>query len=136
MLLNSDCVRDSLIWIENNQNIDSRYGLPVRIPIKELLESNLREDYEKEEIEYTIQQMMKSNLIESEFTRYLGGYDLIINDISPSGHEFLANIRSNNIWQKTKTVSKKIGVTSLSGLKDISAQIISELIKQTFLPEQ
>ena len=36
-----------------------------------------------------------------------GGDIVEISDLSPSGHEYLANIRSDNIWNKTKKLLVK-----------------------------
>ncbi len=53
-----------------------------------------------------------------------------INDLTFVGHEFLEDIKSDNTWNKTKSVAKNIGTFSLHTLKDISAEVISDLIKK------
>ena len=53
-----------------------------------------------------------------------------IHNLTISGHEFLENIKSDNAWNKTKSIASKVGSYSLSTIKDISVGIISELIKR------
>lgn len=53
-------------------------------------------------------------------------------DISPKAHEFLANIRKDTIWQKTKDTASKIGASSLSVLCQIASSVVSEIVKLQF----
>lgn len=53
-------------------------------------------------------------------------------DLSPQGHLFLADIKENNIWNKTKEVYKQIGTTSLNSIKEIATNVISNLITDYF----
>ena len=48
------------------------------------------------------------------------------------GNQFLANIREDTIWSKTKTVAAKIGSKSLDTLIQISSNVITALIKAEF----
>ncbi|MTW37801.1 DUF2513 domain-containing protein, partial [Streptococcus pneumoniae] len=52
----------------------------------------------------------------------------IIIDLSPEAHEFLANIRQDTKWNKTKSIASKVGSFSLNVLKDISIEVISKVI--------
>lgn len=56
----------------------------------------------------------------------------IIEDLSPSGHQFLADIRSDNNWNKTKSIAKSVGASSLTAIKEIATNVIAELIKAQF----
>lgn len=51
-------------------------------------------------------------------------------DLTPAGHEFLSNVRSDSVWKNTVKVAGKIGSVSLDMLSKISANILTELIKQ------
>lgn len=50
--------------------------------------------------------------------------------LSPTGHQFLSDIRSDNNWNKTKEIAKNIGSDSLSALKDIAAGVITAMIQK------
>lgn len=65
--------------------------------------------------------------------RYYEDGDYIeIDDLAPAGHQFLANVRQDNIWNNTKTIAGKVGSKSLDALIQISSNVITELIKAQF----
>jgi hypothetical protein len=53
-----------------------------------------------------------------------------IHNLTFYGHEFLENIKSDNTWNKTKSIASKVGSYSLNTLRDISVGVIGEIIKQ------
>lgn len=121
MKLNPECIRDILLSVEDNTGFYDSLEYPEEINKCPLLES-----YTDEEIRYHIRQCKKSYLIEVD--ENLTG-DMSISDLTPSGHEFLANIRADNIWNRTKTIAEKVGSHSLDTLNKISVGVISEIIK-------
>lgn len=50
-------------------------------------------------------------------------------DLTYEGHQFLANIRLDTTWNKTKEVAKNIGVESLQAIKDIAVATVTALIQ-------
>lgn len=126
MKLNNDCVRDVLLTLEENCTFDSEFLYDCEEAIPQLLSK-----YSHDEIIYHIRQCEMAGLIVG-VSYFDGGCSLSISDLSPSGHEYLANIRSDNIWNKTKKVAGEIGATSLSAMVQISSQIITAIIKSQF----
>ncbi|WP_217077715.1 DUF2513 domain-containing protein [Clostridium baratii] len=122
MRLNPDCVRDILFTVEDNTGFCN----PMRYDANS--EYEILKSYSSQEILYHIKQCELSGLL-TKVSWFLNG-DCLIYDLSPYGHEFLANIRSNTNWNKTKEISKKVGSTSLNVLSQIAANVISELIKK------
>ena len=53
-------------------------------------------------------------------------------DLSAQGHLFLADIREDNVWNKTKEISKKVGASSLDAVKQIAVNVVSSLISGYF----
>ena len=53
---------------------------------------------------------------------------VVINSITWNGHQFLDNVRSNTVWNKTKETAIKLGSVSVSFLSNIAAQIIANVI--------
>ena len=122
MRLNPDCIRDILLATEKFTDIK-----------KVMVYSNNPSDFDIEgytpnEVLYHIQQCDYSGLIIC--SRFNQGF--IIKDLTPTGHEFLANIRTNTNWNKTKEISKKIGSNSLNTLFQIASNVVSELLKNQF----
>ncbi|HCI18409.1 MAG TPA: hypothetical protein DFH32_07320 [Lachnospiraceae bacterium] len=122
MQLNPNCVRDVLIAVEANTGYNIYFDYP-----KERDNAPSLSTYSDDEIRYHILQCAKANLIELK-SRDLAG-NLGITDLTPNGHEFLANIRSDTVWNNVKEVSSKIGSTSISALAQIASGTITALIK-------
>lgn len=118
MKLDEDCVRDILLVTEGYSNFD--------FPIRDTTYfDELKEKYNQQKILYHIRQCELSGLI------YGFGQDIdgvFVKDLTPSGHNFLGNIRKDENWSKTKKVVEKAGTTSLDFIKDTAAQVVANLI--------
>lgn len=126
MRLNSDCVRDILLTVENE--CDFHNEMNYNKDENTLVQLS---KYSHEEIIYHIKQCELSKLILG-VTYCDGGTSIFISDLSPEGHKFLANIREDTVWNGVKTVAKKVGSTSLSALTQIASNVVTELIKAQF----
>lgn len=100
MKLNPDCVRDVLFAIEEES---SAIGLVVfsRDENPEILQK-----YSWDEFLYHVNQCELSGFI-TPVRYYDAGDSFAVSDLLPEGHNFLANIRADNNWNKTKEVAKK-----------------------------
>ena len=117
MKLNPDCVRDILLTVEETSSFN-RYTC---YSVDDMNFDRLRK-YSHEEIIYHIKQCNESHLI-SGVQSYDCGDEINIQDLTPSGHQFLANIRSETNWQKTKEIANKSGSVALNILETISRGI-------------
>lgn len=113
MKLNPDCIRDILITVEENSDFYNQTEYKAEAPFTTLSR------YSHNEIIYHIQQCQKSGLID-DVHYYDGGMHTDILDLSPAGHEFLANMRNESIWKKV--VSKGAGA-SLPVLMELAKEI-------------
>lgn len=118
MKLNPDCIRDILFVVENN----ATYSNDVS---EETIFKELDSKYPREEILYHVRQCEHSGLF-LQVVHYFGGFS--IQDLSPYRHQFINDIRQDNNWSKTKEIAKSVGSFSLDVLKDISSQVITNLI--------
>lgn len=125
MKLNPDCIRDILFTVEDTTSFSSYMSVNPEECNYEKLKS-----YSSEEILYHIKQCELTGFL-TKVSWYLNAHCLI-HDLSPSGHKFIADIRSDTNWNKTKEISKKIGSSSLDTLKQISIGVVSELLKNQF----
>lgn len=123
MRLNPDCIRDILLTVEE------KTGFPAIIEYHKDMQVPRLDSFSKEEIFYHLSQCKQSNLIHDVKFNHSG---CIIYGLTPSGHRFIEDIRSDTIWTKTKEISKSIGSSSLEVLKQISVGVASELIKTQF----
>ena len=53
-------------------------------------------------------------------------------DLTPKGHEFLANIRNDTFFNKVKDIAKELCVESLPGLQQIALNAAMVVIKSHF----
>lgn len=96
MKLNPDCIRDILLTVEEKCDFSHFWYYT-----KGSSDSIYLSSYSHEEIIYHISQCDKSELIDGVHY-YDGGTSVLVADISPNGHEFLANIRTETVWNKIK----------------------------------
>ena len=126
MRLNPDCVRDILLSTEEICDYHRAFDYYK----DEGINTNLQQ-YSHDEIIYHIKQCELSQLI-IDVHYYDGATHISIGDLAPSGHQFLANIRKDTVWNGVKSVAEKVGSTSLSVLTQIAANVVTELIKAQF----
>lgn len=122
MKLNPDCVRDILLYCEENcamaQGVDFIPGNSITVDDR---------TYDWEELSYHLRQCDLSGYFYKATRDMYGEYFVL--DISPSAHEFLANVRQQGNWIKVKSIAEKVGSTSLSALSSIAVQVVSAAIK-------
>lgn len=123
MRLNPDCIRDILLFIESTTNSKIR-----SVGFVSILE-NLSQ-YDEDTIHYHLYQIENSKLILDVV--HADNKPSIISDLSPKGHEFLENIRSDSNWNKTKEIASNIGSFSINNLSQIAIGVVTQLIPQNF----
>ncbi len=124
MKLNPDCIRDILFLVEETCDYDNYLDCPEEIP--ELL----TEKYTLNQFYYHVKQCELSGLIRGVHWNITGSCS--IRDLTPYGHQLLADIRSETNWNKTKEIAQKVGSTSLDAISKIASDVIASLIKSQF----
>lgn len=123
MKLNPDCIRDILIAIESETTLDS----PIRFDPDSLPDSLAV--YSPDEVLYHVKQCELAGMLGGQTNWFLSG-SCMVQYLSPSGHQFLSDIRSDTNWSKTKDIAKTVGSESLSAIKDIATGVITALIQK------
>lgn len=120
---NPDCIRDILITVEN-MNYNSSYTV-------QQLHDHLPA-YSIEELNYHCLQMIDAELLNAKSMNVIGYISpqiWRIFDLTYTGHQFLADIRSESTWNKTKSIAKNVGSESLHALKDIAVSVVTSAIQ-------
>jgi len=144
MRLDPDCVRDILLCVEENAGLNRMCCFRAHDDkTQEMLEFlgdsrpkilpyqvELEKTYSNEQVMYHLLYCYRANLIlcADPFTQH----EIVVHDLSPAGHNFLADIRENRNWAKVKHIAGKVGSTSISSLVSIASAVISELVKLQF----
>lgn len=125
MKLNPDCIRDILLDIESTTTINTGWKYDSHHP------SPRMSKYDKFEIAYQTRYCAEANLI-SGFSIGGDSESVFAFDLTPNGHEFLANIRNDTFFNKVKDIAKELCVESLPGLQQIALNAALVVIKSHF----
>lgn len=146
MRLNLDCIRDILLCVESETDLHKYcifYDLGTMQSVSDCLEDDdkcsvcdyqeeLLSRYENDELFYHVRYCIESGLLS-----HLEGrptYQFVITDLTPKGHDFIENIRNDNIFNGVKSIASKVGSKSLDAVISIASNVIIELIRAQFLP--
>lgn len=121
MKLNQDCVRDVLIYIEENLP----YG-------DELQATDIKiSNYTINEILYTVSLLYDENYIKAIQIKGFECNSYIIQSLTMRGHELLDNIRDSKVWKKTKETTSKFASVSLKILSSVASGVLTSMINQS-----
>lgn len=124
MKLNPDCMRDIMLQIES-------LDFNSQLSFTNLCE-NLTQ-YPTDELAYACIKLKEGGFI-SAMIIYADNFTHIkyLDDLTFDGHQFLNNIRSNNVWNGVKSIAGKVGSFSIESITQIASNVILELIKAQF----
>ena len=131
MVLNPDCIRDTLLYLEETLTINCREynfnSITLHQLTKEMIDKYNK--YTENDIWYTVYNLKEIHFIEGRIND-AGKHKMMfcdIENITWNGHQFLNTIRPETIWEATKSKAKQIGGMSLHGLSMVSMSIIQGL---------
>lgn len=123
MRLNHDCIRDILLYVEENITYDIE-----SVDVENLI-SKFSSKYDKNTINYHIKQIGNASLVEEVF--YSEDSPELISDLTWEGHEYVNNIRDSKVWAKLKDLTKNLASVSLSVLIQKAPDIVNSLLPKS-----
>ena len=127
MKLNYDCVRDLLLYLEENLTYDN----PINI-------NNLTlKDYSNLDLVYTADKLNEADFISCIRSKYVdkAGPVLIAKSITYNGHQFLDTVRDEKVYTETKSVLSSFKSVSIEIFTETASKVLTSLIsKQLGLP--
>lgn len=141
MKLNMDCVRAVMLCVEEHTDFDHycyfiRYA---RADILDMLGENptdppayqidLESRFDNDDILYSVKYCAEAGLITLCPGSHPEQYRVNVRELTPSGHNFLENIRSDTNWLKVKSVAKKAGALSIDVITSIAKDVAVEAAK-------
>ncbi len=144
MRINMDCIRDILLCIEENTGLQQRclfvsyaYSEVQEMIGGDLIEPmqyqiDLEKTYDNDELIYHLKYCAEAGLIVS--AGKIPAYQNQIVDLTPKGHDFIANIRSNTLWEKIKKICIQAGVSSIDAILEVAKSSALQSVTQFLLP--
>lgn len=145
MRIDLDCARDVMLCVEENTGLHrSCYFLDYALnaaaefvgDIEETpsYQAELEKKYANETLLYHLNYCIEAGLLTSSTPT--GTYLTVISDLTPKGHEFLANIRNQNVWAKVRGLARKAGSTGIDFVIEIAKAVSVEAAKSILLTGQ
>ncbi len=131
MKLNHDCIRKVLLLLEDMCNISMNNDTYCwkSANISDLCDA--LPDFDRKDIFYSLFNLEQAGFIDV-LSQYADGgvYVYSVNYITFTGHEYLANIKNDNNWKKTKEIGSKVGALSLNIISKIAEGVATAYFKK------
>ncbi len=123
MKLNHDCVRDLLLYIEENLRYDDELEIN-KLQLK---------TYSLEELLYTTEKLVQADYLTYYPIEVDDNYSiLLVDSITYKGHQFIDTVRDNQVWDKTKKVLAFLKSVSIEITSETASKVINHLIDRNF----
>lgn len=135
MVLNKDCVRDILLYVEKHcvYYDDKRRGRTMyEIRFAELIDCEELKPYDYDTIHYALEHLFKDEYIEGSISPQNAIHTFKIAHIKGltlKGHELLDNIKSQAVWDTVKEKSERTEGCSLDVISAIARDTIIEYLQ-------
>ena len=124
MRLNHDCVRDVLLFIEQEHR-------PGRfISLQQFLSADVLSDhYSADDIKYTLLQLLDAGFIQGTPTYTYNSLAMFsCGGLTWNGCQFIDTIRDNKVWHQTKIAASKLSSVSMTILSSIATKALSKIL--------
>ena len=112
MKLNHDCIRDLLLYLEDNLSMNN-YIIANNLSLNK---------YSSDDILYTADKLYEAGFLNC--TRETEDEPIVvIHSISYQGHQFLDTIRDNSVWKDTKSKLSKLASYSIPIIQQVATAI-------------
>lgn len=123
MKLNHECIRDLLLYIEENLQYNDE------LEINKISLNN----YSIEELLYTTEKLVEADYLVCYTIEVDGEYSiLLVHSMTYKGHQFLDTVRDNQVWLKTKKTLSFLKSVSIEITSETASKVINHLIDKNF----
>ena len=121
MVLNHDCVREVMLFLENQLDLYKNIEFP---------DTSVK-NFSDDDILYSIKKLAEADFINANVSvNTLGEIEAIVHEITWEGHKFLDTIRDDTVWGQTKKLLSKFTSTSLTFVSSIASQVLTNLVAE------
>ena len=143
MRLNSDCIRDILLCVEENTGLrtscrfvdTSDYAkamcesLFADLPTPDRYQTPLDEKYGNEVLMYHVRYCCRDDVGLLDYSSQSDSFDYCILGLSPKGHDLLDTVRSPQAFKKVKSLLASVGKESITSLVPLILQYGADALK-------
>ena len=113
MKLSYDCMRDVLILLEEHLTVDADLCFS-EMSINDIMAYNyICDRYSIEEVAYSVHNLYQCDFVSAEHYESDDALEYRVYDVTYTGHEFLATVRSDNVWHYIKEQLKHINIANI-----------------------
>lgn len=125
MRLNPDCVRDVLLFLEENLQLSPELEY-IPVSMRTIADAV---HYPLPEVVNTLVLLEEADFLNA-MTDYSNGKILIYDvwRLTYDGHQFLDTIRPKTVWEKVSGACSSAGLYSLDFIKQVAVQVIATII--------
>lgn len=136
MKLCPDCIRDLMLFFEEHtgtSKCNENGGQFKAVELSTIIKLESLNKYDVNQIEYHIIQLSESNYIITDFSFSINNpadrFQLSkVYYITPKGHEFIANIKQNETWEKILKYLEPLGSVSIKVIEAVAQVAMSTFI--------
>ena len=119
MKLNNDCIREILLFIEDNTDFEKSF-----VDVDKL--AAYLNKYDSNTIYYHIKMIDQAGLVDKVCWADCRPYS--ISNPSWNGHEYLSNIRDDKVWKMMKDYTSKLSSVSLQFLISVAPTFVEKVL--------
>ncbi len=132
MQLDISCIRAILFTVEKYEHLNEPVSFDYE---KNSIYNDFLSSYSTDQILYHVQYCIKVGFL-SDICQQKGWGQICYECcLEPPGHDFLANIRSEQNWKQTKTIFAKVGGASLKVVSAIAEGVTTALANK-YIPDE
>lgn len=131
IVFNKDCIRAVLIYIEDHCIFETdKFGEKTMhiVGFHELTKSDELSGFHEDNIRYTIVKLLEGNYIKGSFIPKDSGLNfqiVRITQLTLRGHDLLDNVKTEPVWNKTKSILHKVGDFSLGIMSQVAGETMA-----------
>lgn len=124
MVLNHDCARDLILWIEKNQTAKSN-GVLEKIKMKSVYTAPELSKYTREDMDAAARYLVDGNALRlAQDQRPNAPKWFVFSGITATGYDYITAVRNDTVWKKVKAALGPAVQASIPAVISIAAQIL------------
>jgi len=126
MKLDYDCIRDVLLFLEENLTLENDFSFSHMLSTEIVLQEQLTDFYAPQDIYYSIYNLYQCGFLEAYEVSADDVTIFSVYNITYEGHEFISHIRDNTFWKKLKSKLLDIKIENIPTIVSVAKWIAKQ----------